>query len=302
MSSVLTPPQIDLISKNWPLFVPVLLTLLDDPATRVRARGLVIATEFLSKLPDKTLTGTGLATVCEQAIFPSLSFLPSLTPENESVQLLEPAFKALLILSGKISTEKDPAKGNKLRDQILREGVFMAHFHAREHARIVEVLFQQTAALVGKLKIHTVKHLKVRKAIHCVFLQHCHVPLTPSKDLIPMFAATITDPFALGHPPALLSALAALQATIANCWPRLSQGVWQGEIIKMLTLGWLQAADDSTLTSAREETRNRVRGELAKAAKMLAAVAETGDTPLASKVAPLLSKEPELAGLFPEMP
>jgi len=115
-----------------------------------------------------------------------------------------------------------------------------------------------------------------------------------------MLSATITDPFALSYPPALLSAIAALQATIANCWPRLSRGIWQDEIIKMLVLGWLHLVDDSTLASASKQTRDKVRAELVKAAKMLAAAGETDDTPLATKVAPLISKEPELAGLFGE--
>ena len=113
-----------------------------------------------------------------------------------------------------------------------------------------------------------------------------------------MCSSAITDPFALSYPPALLSAIAALQEIIVNCWPRLSGGVWQDEIIKMLTLGWLHLIDDSDLASAREETKDEVRTELAKAAKMLAAVADKGDAPVVDKVAPLLSMEPKLAGLF----
>lgn len=113
-----------------------------------------------------------------------------------------------------------------------------------------------------------------------------------------MLSTAITDPFALSYPPALLSAIAALQATILYCWPRLSRGIWQDEIIRALTVGWLQLADDSTFAPAGEDTRREVREALIKTAKMLAAVAETADVPLATKVAPLLSKEPELAGLF----
>jgi len=163
---------VELISKNWPLFIPVLLTLLDDPATRVRARGLVLATGFLSKFPSKTLRETGLATVFEQAIFPTLNFLPDLTPEDESVQLLKPTFESLLVLSAKISTGTDPAEGNKLRDKILRDGVFMAYFHSKDHIRIVEVLLHQTAALVKELEIHAVKHLKVGKERRIITSQH----------------------------------------------------------------------------------------------------------------------------------
>lgn len=148
------------------MFIPVLLTLLDDPTTRVRARGLALTAEFLSKFPSKTLRETGLASVFEDAIFPTLNFLPNLTPEDESVQLLDPALSALLVLSGKISTGTGSVEGNKLRDKILRDGVFTAHFHAKEHVRIAQVLFQQTAALVRALDLHAVKHLKVGSKRH----------------------------------------------------------------------------------------------------------------------------------------
>ncbi|KAH6856481.1 hypothetical protein B0I37DRAFT_301774 [Chaetomium sp. MPI-CAGE-AT-0009] len=154
-----------LITKHWPLFIPVLLTLADDGTTPVRRRGLLILADFLAKFPDKTLHGTGLAQVFEDAIFPTLSFLPSLTPEQESVELLVPAYDALLILA-----RKQPAVGkegiagalkNSFLDRMLREGVLGGYFHAKDHVRIVEVLCQQTAAILDEMGVHAVKHLKV---------------------------------------------------------------------------------------------------------------------------------------------
>ncbi|KAL1873131.1 hypothetical protein VTK73DRAFT_1042 [Phialemonium thermophilum] len=270
-----------LVGQNWPLFIPVLLTLLDDPTTRVRSRGLALSTSFLAKIPGRTLRDTGLTTVFEEAIFPTLSFLPNLTPEEESVQLLKPAFSALCVLARKMSSPESgvPSRaGNGLRDRILREGIFTAYFHAREHVRIVEILMHHTAAVIGDLKIHAVKHLK---------------------ELVPMFSTTITDPFALSHPPSLLAAVAALQATIINCWPRLSQGVWQEEIMKMLIQSWLRLVDDDSPSTTNSEVRIQLRRELNKTAKMLAAVVAAGDdVPLAEKISPLVAKEAQLSGLF----
>jgi hypothetical protein len=103
--------------------------------------------------------------VFEDAIFPTLSFLPSLTPEQESVDLLVPAYDALLILA-----RKQPAVGkegiagapkNSFLDRMLREGVLGGYFHAKDHVRIVEVLCQQTAAILDEMGVHAVKHLKV---------------------------------------------------------------------------------------------------------------------------------------------
>ncbi|AEO55170.1 hypothetical protein MYCTH_2051209 [Thermothelomyces thermophilus ATCC 42464] len=154
-----------LIAKHWPLFIPVLLTLVDDIATSVRRRGLLILADFLGKMPDRTLHDTGLAKVFEDAVFPTLAFLPGLTPEQESVELLGPAYLALRRLA-----DKQPAAGkdgiagapkNTLLDKMLREGVFMGYFHAKEHVNIVEVLCQQTETILNEMGVHAVKHLKV---------------------------------------------------------------------------------------------------------------------------------------------
>lgn len=121
--------------------------------------------DFLAKFPDKTLHDTGLAQVIEDAIFPTLSFLPSLTPEQESVLLLREAYNTLLSLAnkqpavGKDGIPKGPK--NTLLDKMLREGVLMGYFHAKEHVRIVAVLCQQTAAILNNMGVHAVKHLKV---------------------------------------------------------------------------------------------------------------------------------------------
>ena len=159
---MLITSQEPLINNTWYLAIPVLLTLDDDPTTRVRSRGLALTARFLDKISSQVLRNTGLVGAFQQAIFPTLNFLPSLTPEDESIQLLGPAFSALLILSEQVSTSTGLTEATKMRDTILREGVFAAFFHAREHVRIVEVLFRHAAALIKALQIHAVKHLKVR--------------------------------------------------------------------------------------------------------------------------------------------
>lgn len=159
--------QSDLLSKQWPLFIPVLLTLLDEPTTRIRRRGLLILDAFLEKFPANILRHTGLASVFEDAVFPTLHFLPSITPEEDSIVLLEAAYTALLSLArktepkaGQAETQSSSPKA-KLLDKILRDGVFSAYFHVKDHVRIVEVLLNQTAKIVDELQIYAVKHLKV---------------------------------------------------------------------------------------------------------------------------------------------
>lgn len=92
---------------------------------------------------------------------PTVLFLPSLTPEAESVMLLRPAYTALLALA---KVDEDPRSLGRRRqlDKMLRDGVFAAHLHASEYVHIVEVLMDVTADIVSALGIFAAKHLQVR--------------------------------------------------------------------------------------------------------------------------------------------
>lgn len=146
------------MTNSWPLFIPVLLTLADDNSTSVRRRGLVILKKFLDKFPNKILNQTGLNKVFEDTVLPTLSYLPSITPEEESVQLLGPAYAVLRRLAAKLSGEKK----NKLLDRVVREGILLGYFHAKEYVRIVEVLCREMGEVLVEMGVNAVKHLKVR--------------------------------------------------------------------------------------------------------------------------------------------
>jgi hypothetical protein len=81
------------------------------------------------------------------------------------VELLVPAYDALLILAKKQpAVGKDGIAGapkNGFLDRMLREGVLGGYFHAKDHVRIVEVLCQQTVAILAEMGVNAVKHLKV---------------------------------------------------------------------------------------------------------------------------------------------
>lgn len=156
--------QAEIVAKNWNLFIPPLLTLIDDPTTSIRARGLMILSVFLPKLPSNLLAQTGLGPVFEDAILPTLLFLPSITPEEESLQLLTPAYKALEVLAVARFGDDEKEKREKMKffDCILRKGILMGYFHAQEIPAIVEVLMVELSVIISNMGIYSVKHLKVR--------------------------------------------------------------------------------------------------------------------------------------------
>ncbi|KLU85945.1 hypothetical protein MAPG_04964 [Magnaporthiopsis poae ATCC 64411] len=114
-----------------------------------------------------------------------------------------------------------------------------------------------------------------------------------------MISSVMEEPFAMAHPPSLLAAIGALQAVIRDCWPRLGRPPWREEVVKSLVACWLRARDDDDAAdAARKQAGDSVCAELARTAKMLAAVTRAEGTELVELVAPLTTREPLLVGLF----
>ena len=160
------------MKRHWPLYVPVLVTLVEDADVAVRQRGIDILNRFLATCPAAVLRASGIDAVFQESVLPSLLFLPSLTPEAESVPLLRAAYRTLLTLAlaaDDNDDDDDQARGKKRRallDRVLREGVLAGYFHASQHIRVVEVLMQSAEQLVEALQVYAVKHLQV-----CIFLR-----------------------------------------------------------------------------------------------------------------------------------
>lgn len=149
-----------MIRDHWPGFTPVLLTISEDNDTAIRTSGLEIVVNFLRKCPAKKLESTGIGKVFEDAILPSLLYLPSLTPEAESVKVMRPAYEALLVLAQKHADGSNLVR-RTLLDKILREGLFAAYEHASGYLEVVKTLMNVATTLVDTLGIYSVKHLPV---------------------------------------------------------------------------------------------------------------------------------------------
>jgi hypothetical protein len=148
---------------NWHLFIPPLLTLVDDTSTYIRVRGLCILNDLLSKTPARFLEWTGLGEVFEDAVMPTLLLLPSLTPVADSLKLLRAAYEVLHKLGDTLypTDEKRPSK-LKLLDRIMRQGVLQGFFNSRDNVHVSQLLAEEADTLICRMGIHAVKHLKVR--------------------------------------------------------------------------------------------------------------------------------------------
>ncbi|XDG09944.1 hypothetical protein ABKA04_009559 [Annulohypoxylon sp. FPYF3050] len=254
-----------LLQTHWPSFTPALLTLLDESHASLKIRALQIFRSFWSRCPPNLMQNTGLATVFEDAVFPAVLFLPSLTPEDESLEILGAAYPALIEMAGLTYTNHGPEAGpglsgsekqqitesqRKLLDKIVREGVMVGYHHAKEHVRL---------------------------------------------DFVPMVSEVMTDPFGTKHPPTLTSAIQLLQAILRNCWPRIPH--YCNEIVKTLMLCWLNIEDEDSFPDS-SPVANDLKAGLTQTADMLSAVMKASQGDLQDRVGVLIEKEPQLRNLF----
>ena len=93
---------------------------------------------------------------------PCLQYLPSLTPEDKSIELLTQAYPALITLGRvRYPTKADYKPKMKYLDEIFRKGVLGGYVHCSENARVARFLVDQIAVFAEEMTIWSVKHLKV---------------------------------------------------------------------------------------------------------------------------------------------
>ncbi|KAG5773603.1 hypothetical protein H9Q72_000645 [Fusarium xylarioides] len=269
-----------LIQQHWPLFLPVLLALVENESTKTKTRGLRTTREFMNKCPAQVLQNTGIGRVFADVAFPLLLYLPSVTPEDESTTILIPAYDVLIKLA-QSTGDTNSIERRRLFDKILRDGVFAGYFHASQHTRIVQALLHKATAVINSLGIYTIKHL------------------TP---LLSMVSLVMTDPFAVSYPPTLIAATQTMSAIITNSWPRIRETEHMENVIRILSLCWLNVSEEIEHEASRTSADiNTLSQELAHTAQILQALWGHDASKRPAKLSEALKQEPRLSTLFPKM-
>ncbi|EME78614.1 uncharacterized protein MYCFIDRAFT_143868 [Pseudocercospora fijiensis CIRAD86] len=225
------------VSEVWPLVIPPILTLLDDWETKYKQLGTELLTFLLKSTPTSLLNRTGLGEVFEEALLPCLTYIPTISPEEESIPLLKALYPALLILS-KSRFPNDKPHRVKLLDTIIRKGIIYGYTHCPSHPHILEILFHQLGIYLDELGIDSVKHIKY---------------------ILPMLSESLSDPTGIATLTLLETSARAMQALIRNSWPRMV--VYRGEVLKGVMFCWLkiQGVDGTPVDDVRKELRECVR-------------------------------------------
>lgn len=270
------------VEKFWPLLVPPTLTLLDDWELQYKRIGVDILHSLLKATPPSLLERTGLGPVFADALMPCLTYLPSLTPEPDSVALLSVTFPALFALTNlrypkaplptsKLSSEESRQLHVKTLDTILQKGILHAYSYSSQYPSILRALFDNFAILLKDLGIDSVRHLKYGLPVLTETLAHPLTNATQQNDM-------------------LISATVALQSVVLNGWPRMLEH--KGEVLKGVTLCWLKLIE-----SSEAQSTEILRSELKETVAMLkAAVGDKAD--LAAEFRDLVEADRRLEDLL----
>ncbi|KAI7649796.1 hypothetical protein KC322_g19022, partial [Hortaea werneckii] len=230
--------QTGLIEEVWHLVIPPILSMIDDWEVKYKALGAILSSNILQITPPILLERTGLGEVFEEALVPCLSYLPTITPEDEAIELLDDVYPALLALSRTRYPKNIPKESRrddaeierqrtKFLDMILRKGVFYGSEHCGlQYPRLQGVTFRHAVPLLNEIGVESVKHLKYT---------------------LPMLNSILSPSFIAMPPETLYSATKAVQAVIVNGWPRMSEH--RGEVLKGITMCWINVegmSDDAT--------------------------------------------------------
>lgn len=264
---VLRSLDTNLAELHWPSIVPPILTLLDDVDVKYKACGCNLLSELLKFTTSTLLARTGLGSVFDDALTPCLSYLPTITPEDQSQLLLNAAYPALLALTAirfsppdstamaALPSQHIPSPYTKHLSLILYTHIIPSINQISDiHPALAVTLFAHLHTFVTALGLDTIAHL-----VH----------------LIPLLSETLSQPFASSYPPLLSASAQTLQAIIANSWPRVWR--WRADVLGAVCTAWENVCEEEGRWKEGDEISQQlksVKRELKVVVDMVVSVCE----------------------------
>ena len=232
------------VSNDWALLVPPMLILIDDTNAKFKTLGCWLLTELMGPTPYQMLENTGLGDVFQEALTPCLSFLPPLTPEQDSCKILDAAYRAMFALA---NTRYPRAEKSLERERMLLQ-IFhnnlvysFGHFDINEYPRLMITYLTLVQLFIEQLGFGAIAILSYLVTVTTSVL------ITSSNN---------------GTLGLLRQGARTHQAICQHTWPRAWR--WRNEIMKGVCIAWLSLVD----LGVTEEI-NGVKDELRKVVSML---------------------------------
>lgn len=301
------------VEAHFHLLIPPILNMIDDGSSSTKAAGchlLHLLCELLVEIESDMLRKTGLGDVFFDALKANFMLLPTLTPEEESLEVLTqlyPAFLATVDARHRRSaaattttttttkeegkeeaTEQVPdskeftARQERLK-LLLRHGVLasLSHlssgqsFSSSTSIPLTIYFVSQIPLIVDRMGIDSVRYLR---------------------EFLPMLRAGLMDPFALVVNELVVEILRVLGVVLEVCEVRVHE-LWWPEILRGLVGCWVNCLDEVVdKGGTRGEGVAEIQTKLKDVTMRLGLVVEK-DQWLAAKER-LLGEEEDVRGLF----
>ncbi|OLL25506.1 hypothetical protein NEOLI_002157 [Neolecta irregularis DAH-3] len=257
-------PTEEMVSQ-WPLIIPPVVTMLQDISVTFKIRGCEILLVVLKRVDPTIVQKSGLADLFWQSLMVCLTYLPTITPEDDSAELLDVALAGLFQIAA-IRFPDDIQSRAKLLDQVYREGIERGVAFAGEYLKIICTLIRWLNELVQVTGIYHVKHLKNTLQILADQLQH------------PLAHHDLSN---------LTSSVQCLLTICTKCWPRLDYH--HAKILKAISICF------RNLSQQDSEQVSQIRQKLIEIARLLKTVCSND---LQSDIIALVQAEPQLESLL----
>lgn len=295
-----------ILEAHFHLLIPPILNMIDDGDSSYKAAGCRLLGSLCSALQSsksEMLRKTGLGDVFFDALKANFMLLPTLTPEDESLEVLTalyPAFLAVLdatyatqtrtagaAVNAAAARSVDDVKEFTRRQErlklLLRHGVLASLSHlssAQSFSSSVSIpltthLVSQIKPIVSRMGIDSVRYLR---------------------EFLPMLRGGLMDPFALAAPDLVMEILSVFVVVLDVCGPRVRE-LWWPDILRGLVGCWVNCLDEIDVTTSESKARvQEIQTRLKEVTRRLGQVVETDDWAAGKKK--LLAEEEDLAALF----
>lgn len=278
------------LDAHFHLLVPPILHQIDDIDIVYKVSGcrcLELLCDNLHDAQSEILKRSGLADVFVEALKNNFSYLPTLTPEDESLMLyqaLYPAFRSLV--KARFVTVKSLPKP-ALSTSLIVDLDDVDEPRNAKLAKPEETLRQSYLTLILRHQLlYSLSHLSVGSGgggTTCISLSTLLVSqfswiftdmglasVVHVQTVLPLLRNILSDPFGTASPDMLLETVRALRVLIQTTWPRI-QEKWWGECLRGIVSCWLNVIDDEkdVKDKTRKEALVAIKHELKVTARLL---------------------------------
>ena len=298
------------IEAHFHLLVPAILNMIDDASpTPWKSAGchcLAFLCDVLVSSQSEILRKSGLADVFVDALKTNFLLLPTLTPEEDSLEVLNEVYPAFLgvvdarfvrlvaIRQGKWmgeenfnsssawTAEEESTQYQTLLTLLFRHGVMASLSHLSSSSDslsntssipLTTCLLRQISPIFRRMEVHSVKHFQT---------------------LLPMLRIGLSDPFLLIAPEMVLATLDVLEVVVEVGKLRVRER-WWGEALRGMVACWLNCVDEDGERGGKLE---RIQRKLKEVMRVLGVV--VGGKEWKDVTRRLIEEEEDLRELFGE--